>query len=278
VNDQTNNKLDELLRAWAAAEQPGQTHLESLCERAFQAAGLLKEAGGEPVGMAHKGLAGRGHPRPTRSATWPSRLGWFVLGLAAAILAVALLVSRLGPDQVQDVTPPQPLDFPSAARLDQRQLLLQATSFAAIGEVFADQLAWMAETNGKVLLGVEPEAEALAAGPEAISVRLVVMARRRGQLDWQPHLNVDCITYGEQVVELPVEAGSEDRLALWTYLLPDGMIAVDTTLGIEGAGGEGLSSSTVLRPQVPQQILDLEIDQTEYRVFQTAAVLPKEMG
>ena len=56
------------------------------------------------------------------------------------------------------------------------------------------------------------------------------------------------------------------------------MIAVDTSLGIEGPGGQASSCSGVQRPQVPQRILDLRTEHNEYRVFQTVAVLPKEAG
>ena len=274
MNHQKDDNLERLLKDWAVAGQPDQAHLDTLHERISRAADELEGANQLEGARAEVIDCTKTVP----SATWPGRLVWFALGAAAAILAAVLLVSWLGPDRPVAVPQRQLAGLPAAARLDRQQLAAQSTLFGAMQEVFAGRLTWMAETDGKVILGIEPEGEASPADSEAITVRLVVMSRRRGESDWHTRWNVDCIVHNEQLVELAAADGSENRLALWTHLLPDGMIAVDTSLGIEGPNGRASSSSGVQRPQVPQRILDLRTERSEYRVFQTVAVLPKEVG
>lgn len=281
MNRRKEENLDRLLRDWATGEQPDQSHLEMLHERIAQAADQLEGAGAETSGIPDDALAPGGARKATLPGAWPTRLGWFALGAAAAILAAVFLLWGLGTRPPVDTPGPRAASGPPAppeARLSGRELAAQATVFAAMREVFADQLAWMAEADGKVILGIEPEAQAPPAGSDAITIRLVVMARRSGEADWRPRWSVDCIVHDEQLVELPPQDGPENRLAVWTHLLPDGMIAVDTSLGIETSQPGPSSYSGVQRPEVPQQILTLKTDGTEYQVFQTVAVLPKEVG
>jgi len=278
MSQQRDDDLNRLLRDWTAAEQPDEVHLQALRERISRAADRLEGHVAEVIGVGDDDLTAGDGRKTVSPATWPSRLGWFALGAAAAILAAVCVVSRLGPDQGRDE--PEAYmwaDLPPEVRLDRHQLAAEATLFAAMKEVFADRLTWMAETDGKVILGIEPENPASADGSQPITIRLVVMAREPGETAWHRRFSVDCIALNEQLVELAPPDGAEARVALWAHVLPDGMIAVDTSLNVAGAYGEA-SSSAVQRPQVPMRILDLRTNENEYRVFQTVAVLPREVG
>jgi len=272
-----DDNLDRLLRDWTAAGQPDEAHLQALRERISRAAEQLEGHVAEVIGVGDDDLTA-GDGRKTRSpATWPGRLGWFALGAAAAILAAVFVVSRLGPDRGRDGQRQQWADLPPEVRLDRHQLAAEASLFAAMKEVFADRLTWMAEADGKVILGIDPENPASVGGSQPITIRLVVMAREPGETAWRRCFSVDCIVLSEQLVELAPADGAEARVAFWAHVLPDGMVAVDTSLDVAEAYGE-TSSSAVQRPQVPMQILDLRTNENEYRVFQTVAVLPREVG
>jgi hypothetical protein len=272
-----DDNLGRLLRDWAAAEQPDEAHLEALRERISRAAGRLEGHVAEVIGVGDHDLTAGDGRKTISPATWPNRLGWFAVGAAAAILAAVFVVSRLGPEGGRDGQRQQGADLPPEVRLGRQQLAAEASLFAAMKEVFADRLAWMAEADGKVILGIEPENPASADGSQPITIRLVVMAREPGETAWHRRFRVDCIALSEQLVELAPPDGAEARVAFWAHLLPDGMIAVDTSLDVAGAYGEA-SSSAVQRPQVPMRILDLRTSENEYRVFQTVAVLPREVG
>jgi hypothetical protein len=59
-------------------------------------------------------------------------------------------------------------------------------------------------------------------------------------------------------------------------MLPDGSVAVDTSISL-GAGNKE-SYSGVQRQSVPERILTRKSGDVEYRVFQTVAVLPEKVG
>ncbi len=283
MNRQKDDNLDRLLRYWASREQPDEAHLESLRRRISQAADSLEGAGTEVGSIPDDDPTASRRRKALLPAAWSSRLAWFTLGAAAAILAAVVLVSRLGPDRADDTPGEQLVEVPPEVRLDRQQLAAQAKLLAAMKEVFAGRLTWMAESDGKVILGIEPETQPSPDGSQPITIRLVVMARRPGEATWRRRWSVDCIVHNEQLVELAPQDGSGAQFAFWAHLLPDGMIAVDTSLGL-GARGEGREpqpstlDTQLFEPQVPQRILTLKTDGTEYQVFQTVAVLPKEVG
>jgi hypothetical protein len=277
MNHPRDDHLDRLLRDWTAAEQPDEAHLEALREGISRAADRLEARVAEAIAVGDDDLTAGDGRKTISPATWPSRLGWFALGAAAAILAAVFVLSRLGPDQGRDGEVQQSADLPPEVRLDRHQLAAEAKLFAAMEEVFAGRLTWMAEADGKVVLGVEPENPAWPAGSQPVTIRLVVMARGPDETAWHRRFSVDCIALNEQLVELVPRDGAEARVALWAHVLPDGMIAVDTSLHVAGAYGEA-SSSAVQQPQVPMRILDLRTNENEYRVFQTVAALPREVG
>ena len=262
TNDPSDDMLDRLLGDWAAAQQPDEAHLAALRKR------TLDDAGGRPA-------------RPAAPEPWRTRLAWFGLGAAAAAVAAVLLLPLLMPNPVQDPGGREILRLPPPppeVRLDPQQLALHARLFAEMKRVFPSDLAWMAESQGKVVLGIESADRRLPAGSEPITVRLVVMARRPGETAWHCRSRVDVIVYDEEIVQLGPQDGVENTLALWVHRLPDGMIAVDTSLGIEPPDRPALSCSGIQRPAVPEPILTLRTEETEYRVFQTVASLPEEVG
>ena len=283
MNHQKDDNLDRLLRYWASGEQPDQAHLEMLRRRISQAADSLEGAGTEVGSIPDDDPTAGPRRKALLPTTWSSRLAWFTLGAAAAILAAVVLVSRLGPDRAEDTSGERLAEVPPEVRLDRQQLAAQAELLAAMKEVFAGRLTWIAESDGKVILGIEPETQPPPDGSQPITIRLVVMARRPGESTWRRRFSVDCIVPNEQLVELAPQDESGAQLALWAHLQPDGMIAVDTSLGL-GARGEGQDpqpstlNTQLFQPQVPRRILTLQTDQHEYQVFQTVAVLPKEVG
>ena len=262
MNDPADDKLDRLLGDWAAAHQPDEAHLAALRNR------VLDEAGAAPA-------------PPAARSPWRARLAWFGLGAAAAAVAAALLLPLLRSHPTEDPGAQEVAEgpvFPPGVLLDPQQLALHARLFAEVQRVFRSDLAWMAESKGKVVLGIESADRRNAAGSEPMTVRLVVMARTPGETSWHCRSSVDVLTYDEEFVQFGPQEGMENTLALWVHRLPDGMIAVDTSLGIERSDRPTLSHSGIQRPAVPEPILTLQTEETEYRVFQTVTSLPKEVG
>lgn len=282
MNLPPNDHLDRLLRDWAAREEPPPAHLEALCRAIADGAEELQAGERSPVttsgGEARVRNAPRTRPAEMRPAGWSGRLAWFGLGIVATV-AVAVLLLGVPGGRDPGSGPRRPwAGVPPEARLDRHQLAMRARLFAEVKRVFSDQLAWMAEAEGNVVLGLEGGAPASAENGSPIAVRLVIAARGPGEVRWRRCWSVDCIVRDEQFVEFGPEDGSKHPLALWVHRLGDGMIAIDTSLGRAASPHRSSWHSSVQRPGVPHHVFDFHRDRTQYRVFQTAASLPKEVG
>jgi hypothetical protein len=136
--------------------------------------------------------------------------------------------------------------------------------------LFSERLAWVAETNQDVSLGLD---ETSSTGGPRVAVRVVVLKRMADAKTWQPIWIGDVVSRPEELVQLSTSDTS--RLSLWTHLLPDGALAVDTELGIEDSGTVW-SSSSVQQSQVPQQVLFARAQGGEFQVWQTVALFPED--
>ena len=281
MNIPTDDRLDRLLQEWAAAQTPGSDHLDALCRRISQAVEAAATA--TPTGPADAGPAVRPEAiaAPGAQRAWLSRAWWFGLGAAAAVTAAVLLWPVLRPAAVHDGRG-QPLaaglPAPPQVRLDGRQLAARAALYAEMRRVFGSDLAWLAETDGSVVLGLQPPGQTAPADSKPIAIRLLVMTRKPGQSEWRAQSRVDVILDDQEYIQFAPKRGPEGQVAFWAYRLPDGMIAVDTSLQVEGSGRPAASHSGIQRPEAPEQIFILRSGETEYRVFQTVAVLPEEVG
>ena len=266
MNEPNEERLDQVLRDWASQHRPAPDRLETLGKRILDAA---------------EGSAGSHAPRrPTRTA-WAGRLVWFAAGVAAAVVAAAVVLHFWTPKQPgdSDHRPVATTDqIPAEAELDAVQLARRARLFGEMRRMFAGNLSWVAESNGDVLLGVEAQARPSPDDGKPIVIRLLVMMRKPGETTWARQQTIDLILRDQEFVELAPSAGWNRNLAVWAFRLPDGRIAVDTSLGISAAGAQPASYSGVQAPEVPRQILELKSDEAEYRVFQTVAVLAEEVG
>ena len=256
--------LSDLLRHWAEQQSPDDFQSERLQAQvtlALQDAAFLDL----PVIPATGGGTGV-----------PSRLLWFAAGAAAAILLAWVL--PLG-----HRTPAPPVareelaEAPPLVRLHEAQLMAKTRLLAAAEELFDGRLAWLAEDDRDVQLGLTDAAN-FPQDANPIVVRLVVLARKSGSKDWKPVWEADLVTRDEQLVELTPQKLEKSRLRLWAYALPDGKIAVDSDLVLTGGIPILSVSSGVQQSGVPRQVFSLQRDDAECRVYQTVAFLRKRVG
>ena len=141
--------------------------------------------------------------------------------------------------------------------------------------VFGTHLDWAAESEGRMCLGISPETQELASdGAPRVAIRVVIVSRPKTQREWSPVWSVDVVTRSEQLVELtPDVCGRGGKLLLWAYVLPDGMLAVDAKMGLAQPATLDSSFSKVQQPGTPELVLATQTADTEYRVFETVAVL-----
>ena len=199
-------------------------------------------------------------PMPPRNR-WPERAAWFAAGIAAAVAAVIVL----RPGDRDDVT----ADWPPSVRFAAEQVAGKAALVAGLEETFAGHLAWVAEHDDRVDVGLAPDVA--RTGAPAVAERIVVLARPAGTAAWKPVWQSDVIAREEEVVDVATGSGGTGRLRLWTHSLPDGAIAIDGDLSLADATLPLRASyGGVQRPGEPRRVTGAREGEIEWQVIQTA--------
>ena len=260
--------LDQTLRNWAERRRAAK-NFDGLLNRIVAAWSEPSEAERptEPVDT----------PRLRRINRSPA--AWCAMGATAAALvaAILLLVFRNRPDHdgAPNGLPPQ------YAWLEESQLGEKAALLPEMAAMFENRLQWIAETDGRVVLQVQQDSDggATPTGTPDLVVRLVVVRRGPQTTRWTPVWAVDVVARREQVVRLtPANAdlppGTE--FSLWAFPVDDDVIAVDSRLSLVEHSLEA-EFSDVQCPGVPAMMHEVQTDGQQYRVFQTIAVLDREV-
>jgi hypothetical protein len=262
MSNEPQDPLSRLLRRWADRRAPDEAEAERLRARVTAA---LRDA-------AFLDLPPVSPMRPRSSAR--ARLAWFALGAAAAGLIAWLLPHAAVDRPTIAVREDAPEPLPTLARFQQSQLTEKARLLAGLEELFNGRLAWMAEDGRQVHLGLLADAVGAPRNAKPLAVRVVVLERRAGDEQWKRVWGADLVTHNEQLVELTSKGADGAVLRMWTQCLPDGMIAVDADLALDGDLPVRSSSSGIQQGGVPQRVFSLQSGDLEYQVYQTIATLP----
>ena len=111
-----------------------------------------------------------------------------------------------------------------------------------------------------------------------MAIRLVVVSRKGDDTAWTRVWAVDVVTRGEEVVALTREDSGVGKILLWTYPMPDGMVAVDGRIALPDPLPVDSSYSGIQREGTTKAILSMDAEGVEYRVFQSIAVVDEERG
>jgi hypothetical protein len=267
MNEQQHESdLEALLDHWAQRRQSAKD-LGPLRERIVRA--LAQER--SPSSLVTPALASS---RTRLGKFAQSRGVWFALGGAAALLVMCLSLFLKQAGQDADVSAP-----PGFAWLDKKELAQKARLLRETERLFENRLDWIAETDGRVLLEIQPNAGGgVAPSPTGLAVRVVVVRRNAEQPSWAPVWAVDLVVHQEQVVRLTspsahLPGGAE--LALWAYRVDKDLVAVDANLSLAGPALQSTFSG-LQHVGVPTPVCVIERDGTEFRIFQTVAVLDSE--
>jgi|GEM_PF-1398452 hypothetical protein len=230
--------------------------------------GHATQLSGSPAGQAELGYPHRRGWRPDRWAVG------FAVG-SAMMLLVSVGVFWFA---LQDHGSVSESDLPpDYAWLRDEQIQNKEVLLAEMENMFDSQLAWLAETGDRVEFGLDRSAagdvEQLPSDATRLAVRVVVERRPQGSADWQLAWALDVVSRSEEVVRVAPRNADGNELRLWTYQLPDGLIAIDSELQMAGRDQFHGTTSGIHQDRQPVQILTGRDKGTEYRVFQTVAVL-----
>lgn len=243
--------LDAVLRDWRRRQ-----------DAAVDAAGLARRVTAAiEADAALASPAVRSRPRNR----WRERATWFAAGIMAAVAAVFIL--RLG-DRDDGAA-----DWPPSVRFRADQLAGKAALVAGLEETFTGRLAWVAEHDRRVDVGLVPDT--VQAGGVSLAVRIVVLTRPAGATSWTSVWQSDVIARDGEVVDVAAGPRGAGRLRLWTHALPDGAIAVDGDLALaDPALPLRASYGGVQRPGEPRRVTSARDGELDWQVIQT--VMPLE--
>lgn len=227
---------------------------------------------------------------------WPLRaklvnrlVGVTLLAAVAFIWTTNLLDGSRQWLQVAEVDQPE---FPDYAQLTDDEISNRAIVLSEMKDVFGDQLNWLVETDSRFEVGLSGDSlvsEVALTQNEAaeIAVRVVVEERSSPESTWQRTWAADVISQSEEVVELAAKNDDQTTMTMWAYVLPDGMVAIDSELSFSGDHSAMISSqdakfraafSNVQQDRQPSEEFLTGANGIEYRVFQTVAVLNKKVS
>ena len=249
LNDETN-EIDQRLRQWARDTAPTEDRLQRLRQEILAQAIRINA----PVPSG----AGR---------WWQTVAGRAAIGAVTLSLLVVIVVWPRGSKEMKEVVARSPADIVSLPEAHLHKLV------AEIERLFDDRLAWVAETNQDVSLGIERQAS-MATGQPRIAVRVVVLQRASPSDPWKAVWTGDVAARAEELVQVK-SPGDGSQWMLWTHVLPDGAVSVDTELAMPG-GSASWKASSVQQPQVPVQVLANRQGEAEFQVWQTASVMSEE--
>jgi hypothetical protein len=220
-------------------------------------------------------------PAPQLRARSSSAASIGVLAASAALLVacVGYVLQRNVPAQVPANGVAANGALGSDAQLAQTAALSSEHLQAVAGEfarLFHHRVAWLAETNQQVMVGVEDDAHADDQQKSQITLRVVVFHRADSSRMWQPVYSTNIITREEEVVEFK-GLDNQSRMRLWTHVLPDQAVAVASDLSLgDGATATHWSTTSVLSNTGAVAILREQHASGEYQVWQSAAVVSEK--
>ena len=279
TSSRDDEHLDGLLADWDR-QSNNQDRLETLHQQILTAAAeaQLDARHDEPASRRLPETAtGFGAGRCVRSEqkSWTAKLVVAVAAMLLVSLGIFLSTSMRRHTTVAHSDVP-----PGFAWLNDDQLQNKAALLAEMETLFDGQLAWVAENGERVELGLGDPSRTLSkeSAKDRVAIRLVVVRRDSSAANWQVAWAMDVSARQEEMVLVASEEQTGDTLQLWSYELPDGLIAVDCHLRLAGDVEFDAKTSTLCRNGQPQQILETQNAGTEYRMFQTVALLDREVG
>jgi len=264
MNIESPDELDRLLGDWAASREADEQHTLRLSNR------ILAAARNQPVPVSR-------HAAPMSDADWGGKLTivggglLLLLILAGCMLYYNLTTIPPGNPQPRRPIATSPETSPPGASLGATVLAAKRRLLSETNALFDDQLAWIADGEHEVSFEVHEQA-AQDAG-EFILVRVVVAQRTSPDSPWSTVWRTDVISRSEALVEVAPTQLDGSSLALWTYLMSDGAVAVDMDLVLDQETQRHSSSSTVLHAGQPTRVGGSTEDGVEQCVFQTVMPL-----
>lgn len=293
--NESPHSLDPLLRDWAASRAASAEHASRLADRILAAAELPEAA---DAGRSKSGAFSH-EPAVTRAARRQAsfRPGGTDAEAARHLMwrggGVLLLLSLAGslwyfnrmtmaPETLPDTrsisaahfgSPPTAAagELPASAALGTDVLAAKRRLLTETNALFDNRLAWIADGEREVSLGVSDEP--VSDNGAYLLVRVVVAQRMSPDSPWSTVWYTDVISRNEELVEVTPKQLDGSALALWAYATLDGEVVIAMDLTLDRGSPTQSSSTTVLQAGRPTRVSCSTADGVEQCVFQTVMPL-----
>lgn len=296
----TSDPLDNMLQHWADERAASSRHLDNLQDRIVGAivddiSSIDQHIVTTRIPVTNSAVSQLEPPCNRRPIS--QRRVSLVSGLVSVTLLA--LVAFIWSAQLADfghdnhqLANDERTKIPDYATLNEGQLSEQMIVFSEMKGVFGNQFNWLAETDSRIEVGLRDEPstndQSLTPGDILeIAVRVVVEERSSSRDQWRRTWSADVISQNEEVVELAAKDDDRSTMTMWAYVLPDGMVAIDSELSFSENGEADATTKTapfraafsnVQKDRQPSEELLTGANGVEYRIFQTVAVLNKKVG
>ena len=248
-----NNKLEGVLKEWAARRAPKGPALDELSARIERA--RLSER-----------YQNTDSPEEWATARHPwGRLAYLAAGLAAGLAMAFMLRQPRGEELAGAVR---------LAKLSADQVEARRAVFGEMETLFSGQLRWCSVSGEDVQMGVSEVRTENASSPAAL-VRLVVVHRARGESEGRRVWTSDIVAREQEFVELSPNPESDNRVTLWLYGNQDGTFVVESTLALHLPVGLSSQTEAIMRPGIPVELGYVQTEDGDYRIYQAVQALPQ---
>lgn len=242
------DKLDKVLREWAAEAAPDPTARHRLQARIRE--GLRETAVPRAV---REGAS----PRTSQGALTAWRLAT-TTAVVAVVAGLALFLAG----------PPAPRQAGPCVGVGQEGMAGDSlVLFEEVSRLFEDQLRWAVETGSGLHLNMDADALGEGGGGAPWLVDIVVLREDEASGAWHPLWQARALTGAEEWVHCAANGDSSSQLLLWIHRLPDGNMAVETTLALSRSKLSGTFGG-VLVPGEAKAVATFRRDGRLYRVRQ----------
>lgn len=247
-------KIDTLLRDWAAENQPDEETRERLRRQ------VCESLRGERIPRT---ISTAGRVRTSQRHT--AALRW-TMAAATVVLVAGMALFFARPTMLsRSACKREKVSAPADESL---------AYFEEVARLFKDHLRWAVETGSGLHLNVEGDPVQSAGGcAPPLLVETVVLTESAGSGVWRQVWKARTLTCPEELVETPANGTATSKMLLWAHRLPDGNLAVDTEISLSQSSFSG-SFNGVLVPGKTQDVATLRKDGRIYRVQQRVLAFP----
>jgi hypothetical protein len=249
MND-SDEKLDSLLRSWSQNHSVSEKHLNV----------LIRQVVDNTVSANNASVQLKAPYRADR------RLIFACFAVAASLLLGTVIWFKLGDGNADQLAEKLPSDKGAWLELVGRQSQL----LNEYQNLFGDEVAWIAESEQLSDVGLRTRSSAEKSSESRyLVIRLRVQARQTTGGDWNDVQFVNLLVEEQQLVQIPAMASLAGPLTLWTYPLGDNLVAVDLECHFESESRGSIESDSILHLGDSVRVGTFKRDGVEYRLDQT---------